>query len=114
MGVTRNYHRYLQLVFADIYANVGEPNPLQRGEAQLPKSFLAPHDQMLLNVALTHGGFNETLRLQQQKFATATLKHIRAADSLIGGIIFIIYAILVYTYIRGIYEPIFQLGEVVG
>lgn len=114
LGVTRNYHRYLQMVYAEVYHRIGEQTPLLRAEKQLPKPVLKSYEKRLLNVAQAHGGFDERLRLQQQKCVDATLKHIRIADSFISGIILLVYALLVYLLVRGIYEPIFILGEAVG
>lgn len=114
IGTTRNYHRYLQMVFAKVYHRVGEQTPLQRAENQLPKAVLTAHEKCFLHVAQTHGGLSERLHQQQHRFAEATLKHIRIADSLIGSVILMVYGVLVYLYARGIYEPIFQMGDIVG
>ncbi len=112
--LTRYYHRYLHTIFAAVYHQVGEDNPLQRGEKMLPKSPVDTVELRLLHVALRQGGFEQVLQSQQQQLADATLKHIRIADSIIGGVTLIIYAVLIYFYILGVYSPIFQLGGIIG
>lgn len=112
--VTRHYHRYLHCVFTGVYQRVGEDNPMQRGGRLLPKVPAQTIDTQLLQVALRQGSFEPLLAQQQQKVADLVTKQMRFADSLIGGLVLMVYAWIVYAYMMGIYLPIFSMGEAIS
>ncbi|MBS9781433.1 MAG: hypothetical protein KGV56_02965 [Gammaproteobacteria bacterium] len=115
MPLTRYYHRYLHTIFTGVYYRAGEDDPLRCAAKLLPKNHTMNEiEQGLLTVAMRQGSFEEVLQSQQEKLADSTTKVARITDSLIGGLLFVFYAVLVATYVIGAYLPIFMLGDVIG
>ncbi len=115
MPLTHYYHRYLHTLFTGVYYRAGEDEPLRYAAKLLPKNHtMNDIEQGLLTVAMRQGSFEEVLQSQQEKLADSTKKVARITDSLILGLLFVIYAVLVATYVIGAYLPIFMLGDIVG
>ncbi len=115
MPLTHYYHRYLHTLFTGVYYRAGEAEPLRCAEKLLPKNHTINEiEQGLLTVAMRQGSFEAMLQSQQEKLADSTTKVARITDSLIGGLLFVIYAVLVAMFVIGAYLPIFMLGDVIG
>lgn len=111
--LTRYYHQYLHTVFAGIYYQVNETNPIQRGGKMLPGTPTKTLQIQLLQVALRQGSFTTAQQRQQQQLAETTLKQMRLANGQLSIVVLLIFALFLVLFIMGIYLPIFNMGELI-
>ncbi len=111
------YHRYLLLVYARIYVQVGESNPIEKAQQALKVGRLPKDDWDLLNVASNHYA-KESLERQLQKREDQLLQQLKArieiTQTTINIIIFILFAYVLMAPVLAMYLPIFQMGAIVS
>ncbi len=108
------YYHYLWSVYARVYLNTNEDNPLQLASENVPNAKISNDELILLKKAQQMGRLSKQLSQKENELLVKLKSHIKVGEIIINILITIVMLYALSAPIIAMYLPIFQMGAVVS